>query len=90
MVKGTKVFDGVYHYFGRIKNSRVEERLQVSWMRKNYMTDSWRANNLRGDDGEKLNKCWRFIRIRNQNIDLYTQVVFSFWKEHYSKFDSVE
>ncbi len=34
MVKETKVSDGVYHYFDRTKNSRVEERLQVNWMSK--------------------------------------------------------
>ena len=56
MVKATEVSVGVYHYFGRTKDSRTEERLTVRWMRQNHMIDSWRKNNLRGNDGEKLNQ----------------------------------
>ena len=61
-VKAVKVGRGVFHYFGRTKNSQLSERLTPEWMNENCMSSSWRKNRLRGKRNKNLGK-WKLVPI---------------------------
>jgi len=61
-VKAVKVGRGIFHYFGRTKNSQSSERLTPEWMNENCMSGSWRKNRLRGKRNKQLGK-WKLVPI---------------------------
>ena len=53
-VKTVKVGRGDFVYFGRERDSQIEERLTPQWLNKNSMSKSWRRHKLRGKHNQIL------------------------------------
>jgi len=68
-VKSVRIGRGTFHYFGRTKNSQVDERLTPQWMNDNGMRNSWRKHKLRGKRNKNVGK-WVVVPVGAKTEDI--------------------
>ena len=68
-VKSVRISRNTFHYFGRTKNSQIEERLTPQWMNDNDMGNSWRKHKLRGKKDKNVGK-WVVVPVGEKTEDV--------------------